>query len=85
MSDPPQHVPLKSLHTESILSAAKLEQFERLLTEVLLASLLPGQPGCLKTRPDGTILDGHYRICVLRRRSEDVDHLPREVVIKESE
>jgi hypothetical protein len=31
-------------------------------TEVLRISLLLGQKDCLKTRPDGTILDGHHRI-----------------------
>jgi hypothetical protein len=42
---------------------------ERLSTEALKHSLIPGQRDCLKTRPDGTILDGHHRIYVLRQRS----------------
>ena len=52
----------------------------RLSTEVLLATLVPGEKGCLKTRPDGTILDGHHRIWVLRNRGIDVEILPREVI-----
>jgi len=40
---------------------------------VLLASLALGEEGCLKTRRDGTILDGHHRIHVLRSRGIDVD------------
>jgi hypothetical protein len=55
----------------------------RLSTEVLLATLVPGETGCLKTRPDGTILDGHHRIWVLRNRGIDVEILPREVIDKE--
>ena len=38
-----------------------------------------GELHCLKMRPDGTILDGHPRIHVLRLRGENVDGLPREV------
>jgi hypothetical protein len=46
-------------------------------------SLLPGQKDCLKTRPDGTILDGHHRIYILRIRGVDVDALTREIILKE--
>ena len=56
---------------------------DRLSTQELLASLIPGQVGCLKTRRDGTILDGHHRIFLLRRRDTDVDALPRDVIEKE--
>jgi hypothetical protein len=31
-------------------------------------------------RQDGTVLDGHHRIAVLRERGVAVDTLPREVV-----
>jgi hypothetical protein len=41
------------------------------------------QECCLKVRPDGTILDGHHRVHVLRGRGEDVDALPREVRAKD--
>jgi len=83
MADLPQHPPLKSLHLESSLNPAKLAQMERLSTEALQASLLPGQSGCLKTRPEGTILDGHHRIHILRLRGVEVDALPREIVVKD--
>ena len=82
MADHSRYPPLKSLHLESSMNAAKLAQMERLSTDDLRVSLLPGKPGCLKTRPEGTILDGHHRIHVLRKRGEDVDALPREVVQK---
>lgn len=72
--------PLKPLHPETSLSPVKLETFEKLSTDVIKQSLAPGQPHCLKTRPDGTILDGHHRVHVLRNRNEDVDALPREVL-----
>jgi len=75
MSDKPL---LKPLH--AALIALKLEFFAKLSTEDLKRSLVPGQEHSLKTRPDGTILDGHHRIHVLRSRGEDVDALPREIV-----
>jgi len=85
MADSPRFPPLKPLHPDSSLNAAKLATFDRLSNEVLLASLVLGEEGCLKTRPDGTILDGHHRIYILRRRGIDVDGLPRDVVVKERE
>jgi hypothetical protein len=85
MSDSAQVPPLKPLHPDSSLNAAKLSKFDRLTTEVLLASLALEEEGCLKTRPDGTILDGHPRIHILRQRGVDVDSLPRDVVVKEQE
>jgi GNAT superfamily N-acetyltransferase len=72
--------PLKALHA---IVSSKVAALEKLSTETLLASLIPGSPSCLKTRTDGTILDGHHRIHVLRIRNLDVDALPREVIVKE--
>jgi len=60
-----------------------MEKFNGLSDEELLDSLKPGQPGSLKTRPDGTVLDGHHRIQVLRERGFEVDSLPRVIVTKE--
>ena len=80
-----ENPPLRPLHSDSSLNAVKLLDFERLSTEELLLSLLSGQGGCLKTRPDGTILDGHHRIRILRQRGVDVDILPRDVIMKEQE
>lgn len=85
MADPPKHHPLAPLHPDNTLSPAKLAEFERLSTETLLLSLLPGSQGCLKNRPDGTILDGHHRICVLRKRGVDVEGLPRDVIVKDQD
>jgi hypothetical protein len=75
-------VPLRPLHPDDSLSPAKLGQLDRLTTEQLLASLLPVQKDSLKTRQDGTILDGHHRVFILRQRGTDVDSLPREVILK---
>jgi len=61
----------------------KLEFFRRLSTVELKESLAPGQPGSLKVRYDGTVLDGHHRICVLIERGEDIDHFPREIIVKQ--
>lgn len=85
MTDPPPIPPLKSLHSDSSLVAAKLQQLARVSTEVLIASLAPGREGSLKTRRDGTILDGHHRVAVLRERGVNVDKLPRDFVEKEVE
>ncbi len=74
---------LQPLHVTSVLSQAKLNQYARLTTDSLLQSLEPGQPGSLKVRPDGTIIDGHHRISILRARGIDVDELPRDIVPRE--
>jgi ParB-like chromosome segregation protein Spo0J len=85
MVDIPQNQPFKSLHPEGNLNAGKLAQIDRLSTEALLASLLPGLKECLKTRPEGTILDGHHRIQILRQRGVDVDGLPRQIIVKDQQ
>ena len=72
--------PLKPLHSDSTLNKAKLQAMEKLATETIKRTLMPGNQHSLKTRPDGTILDGHHRVEVLRRRGVDVDELPREVL-----
>jgi len=72
--------PLKPLHPDHLLSQPKLVAFRKLSTEDLTASLCPGGIGALKIKPDGTIMDGHHRIYVLRERGVDVDALPRELL-----
>ena len=74
---------LKPLHPETSLIQSKLDYFSRLSTDDLMLSLQVGQKTSLKTRPDGTILDGHHRIAILRSRGVDVDVLPREIISKE--
>ena len=75
--------PLKPLHPDSSLSPAKLEQYGKASNDELIKSLRPGQRGCLKAKPDGTVLDGHHRIKILRDRGIDVHALPREIVAEE--
>jgi hypothetical protein len=70
--------PLRPLHPERLLSLPKLAAFRKLTTLELLESLVPGQIGSLKVRVDGTIMDGHHRVFVLREREIDVEVLPRE-------
>ncbi len=74
--------PLKPLHADSSLIRSKLDKYGKLSDEELLDSLQPFQAGSLKVRPDGTIVDGHHRIKVLRDRGFDVDTLPREIIPK---
>jgi hypothetical protein len=76
--------PLKPLHSDESLSQAKLAEMEQRSTELLCVSLALGQRDCLKVRSDGTILDGHHRIYILRKRGINVDSLPREVLAKGS-
>ena len=71
---------LTPLHPDESLLKLKLERFRKIEVERLVVSLAPGEPGSLKTRADGTIVDGHYRIKVLRERGFNVDILPREVI-----
>lgn len=73
------HPPLKFLHAESSLIELKLQYFRQISSKDLLESLKPEQEGALKTKSDGTIMDGHHRIKVLRERGVDVDKLPREI------
>ena len=77
MSDLP---PLSPLHSARSLSQPRISVFEKLSTERLKQTLLPGQEHSLKTRPDGTILDGHHRVHVLNNRGVDTNALPREVI-----
>lgn len=74
--------PLQPLHLSNALSQSKLNHYARLTNEELIRSLEPGQVGALKTRPDGTVIDGHHRIAILRERGIDVNELPREVLTK---
>ena len=75
--------PLKSLHPDGSLSQAKLDQMAKAPTDALIESLKPGQADSLKARPDGTMIDGHHRIKLLRDRGIDVDALPREIIPKD--
>jgi hypothetical protein len=83
MTKSKQLPPLKPLHPDSSLNSAKLAKYDRASTEELIASLVPPLQGCLKTREDGTILDGHHRIFVLRGRGIAVDDLPRDIILKD--
>ena len=76
--------PLQSLHSEGSLSHAKLLQYNKLSTQEIIDSLRPGQPGALKVRPDGTVIDGHHRLKILYDRGIDIDALPREILPKEN-
>lgn len=75
--------PLIPLHADDTLIPSKLAMYRTLTTEELIDSLIPGRDGSLKTRPDGTMIDGHHRVKVLRERGVDVNGLPREVVPKD--
>lgn len=77
--------PLRFLHSPAVLSEVKLGEFRKMATEQLIASLRPGLPGALKARADGTVLEGHHRLAVLRERGVDIDTLPRERVAHETE
>jgi ParB-like chromosome segregation protein Spo0J len=75
--------PLQPVHSDDTLLPLKLADYARHATEELIDSLRPGNQHSLKTRPDGTILDGHHRVRILRDRGINVDDLPREVIEKE--
>jgi hypothetical protein len=71
------------LHSDSSLIQSKLDRYTKLSNQELIDSLQPGRPGSLKVRPDGTMVDGHHRIKILRDRGVDVDSLPREIIPKD--
>jgi hypothetical protein len=75
--------PLKDLHSNEVLVASKLIVFSAWTTDALVELLCPPRPDCLKTRSDGTVIDGNHRIHVLRTRAVNVDLLPREIIVKE--
>jgi hypothetical protein len=77
--------PLRFLHSAAVLSQVKLGEFRKMTTDRLIESLRPGQPAALKARVDGTVLEGHHRLAVLRERGVDIDTLPRELLPPESE
>lgn len=70
---------LKFLHSQENLIELKLEYFRRISTEDLIESLKPEKEGALKTKKDGTMMDGHHRIQILIERGIDVNQLPREI------
>lgn len=70
---------LKFLHSEENLIKLKLDYFRRFSTEDLIESLKPEKEGALKTKKDGTMLDGHHRIKILIERGINVNQLPREI------
>jgi hypothetical protein len=73
------------LHSDEAMSQAKLAMFRRSPTDAIRFSLLPGQPGSLKVRPNGIVLDGHHRLLVLLERGEDIHQLPREIMEPDSQ
>jgi hypothetical protein len=62
----PSNPPLKSLHPETSLIQSKLDYFSLFATDDLKLSLQVGNSDSLKARSDGTILDGHHRVAILR-------------------
>ncbi len=73
---------LRFLHPPNSLNRVKLELFRQCPTSAIVDSLKPPASGCLKTRPDGTVLDGHHRLFVLSERGENIDELEREIIEK---
>lgn len=80
----PQKPKLRFLHSESAINPVKLAAFRRVSTDAIKSSLLPGQPGSLKVRSDGTVLDGHHRLSILLERGDDIHQLPREIMEREN-
>lgn len=76
--------PLKYLHPDDSLNAVKLQQLGRMSTTELVFSLAPGESGSLKVRPDGTVLDGHHRLRILRDRGQNIELLQREIIERDN-
>lgn len=71
-----QNPALKFLHSDELLNKVKLAELEKLTTQQMQMTLAPGEKDCLKVRPDGTVVDGHHRVFILRARGLEVDSLP---------
>ena len=67
---------LKAIHKH--LKESVLEHWRKKSTDEIIASLKPGEES-LKVKADGTIMNGHHRVAILRGRGVDVEQLPREV------
>lgn len=74
---------LKFLHARASLNEVKLNAFRKASSEDLIRSLGPEEPGALKARVDGTLLDGHHRLAVLEERGVNIHGLPRVILKKE--
>jgi hypothetical protein len=79
-----QRPKLKFLHSEDVMIPVKLGIFRRLSTDAIKSSLDLGQPGSLKVRADGTVLDGHHWLFILLDRRVDIHQLPREIMERET-
>jgi hypothetical protein len=66
------------------INPVKLATLRRLSTDAMESSLDPGQPGSLKVRSDGTVIDGQHRLSILLERGEDIHQLPREIIEREN-
>jgi len=82
--EPTQRPKLTFLHSADVMNKVKLEVLRRLSNDAIKSSLQPGQPGSLKARTDGTVLDGHHRLSILLERGVDIHRLPREIMERES-
>lgn len=76
--------PLQMLHPDHHIIQLKIDLFRKLSTQEIRDSLCPGQTGSLKARPDGTVIDGHHRLIILRERGVDIDDLPRDIIPKDA-
>lgn len=76
--------PLRRIHSDQMLEQARgkttLAFWRGQATEVIVASLRPGQFESLKVKPDGRVMNGNTRIKVLEERGYDLATLPRELV-----
>lgn len=66
--------PLRPIHKDTY-SEATLESYRKLSNEEIVEAL---RRRPLKVKADGTMMDGHHRVKVLRERGYDVESLPRE-------
>jgi len=77
-------VPLKPLHSGDLLEKnSNISDIRKMSTQEIKDSLQPGQPGSLKVKADGTVMDGNTRLRVLQERGVDTNSLPREPYVSE--
>lgn len=78
----PTQPPLKFLHKTANLRKSTLDSVRKQSTDDLIKSLTPGSKEALRVKPDGTVMNGHHRLQVLKERGVDINQLPREIYLK---
>jgi RHS repeat-associated protein len=75
---------LRFLHGRELLEQnSNINSIRKMSTQEIIDSPKPGQPGSLKVKLNGTVMDGNTRVRVLEERGVDINNLPRDTYTSE--